>query len=116
MSKLQKLKYINNVSKGWKLMFELYDWVRWTNENNYDSYADYNHFMKFCEDEILRLGLRNETIPRFTKQENWVSRYFYLSRRFKNIRDMQKLLDHDTFKIDYIRNKIHVRFKDYDKQ
>lgn len=115
MSKLEKLKFINNVSIGWKVMFELYDWIRWSNENDYDSYAEYSEFMKLCENKLLKLGLDKNSIPRYTNESNWVSRWFKLERRFKNIRDMKKLIDHDDYKINLIRGKIQLRVKRYDK-
>jgi hypothetical protein len=92
-------------------MFEFYDWLRWSNENGYDSCADYLGFMKLCEDEILRLGLELDVIPRFTNADNWVSRWFTLEGKFKNIRDMQRLTNEDFKQIFMIRKKVQVRFK-----
>jgi len=114
MSKLQKLKFINNVSSGWKVMFELYDWINWSNENDHEVYGSYWYFMQLCDDELTRLGLTRDFVPKMTNNENFLSRWFHITGKFKNVEDMRKLLDHDSYRIIYLRKKISVRFKDND--
>ena len=97
-------------------MFELYDFIRWDLQNGGEIYARYWYFMKICEDEILRLGLDLDTIPVYTNNENFVSRWFYLEGKFKNIQDMQKLLDYDSYRIILLRGQIIVRGKSHGKK
>ena len=111
MSKLSKLKFVNNFNKGWKTLFEFYDWLKWSNDNGDAICADYLGFMRLCQDELMRSGLTIDDIPKSTTDDNYVSKWFYLNASIDKITNLQYLDECESYNIFRIRGKVNIRVK-----
>lgn len=111
MSRADKLNFINNVPDNWKIMFDLYDWLRWSNTAGRIDRAEYNHFMQVCENELYRIQIKPDSIPNKTNDDNFQSRWDLIKSNFDDVEQMKNLLDHNSYRIGFYENKIHVRFK-----